>query len=427
MRRLLSILGLLVVIAAALPASTLAQDEPPRVLAPARDPQPAPDPPSVVDLAFPDKQWRRDILRVGTDFTLAADDGARQLTIVLGDLTLEGRVAGDVVVVLGQAQVASSALIDGSLMVIGGTARVAEGARIRRDLVVVGGRFEAPASFAPGGNYTLVGPQLFDERLSGVFDWLTRGLLLGRPLVPSLWWLWVVTAVFFLGYLVLGLLFEKPVREVAETIEARPFTTLVVGFLITLITGPVCVLLAVSVVGIAVIPLVAAGLIAAIVLGKIGTLRWIGRRIAGPAESPRADAFRSFAIGFAVATIAYIVPLIGILTWTTLTVFGLGAAALSFIAAYRRESPLFQRAPRPVVATAAAAPYPFGPGPTMAPAYAMARRRYAAGHGARGRRAADGAVRPERSRDLPEGALPRSARCGRARRHPAGDPCRLLR
>jgi uncharacterized RDD family membrane protein YckC len=363
MRRLSSILALLLVMAA--PAGTLAQTEPPRAPAPPRQPSAPPEPPAAVDLAFAPREWRRDIVRVGNDFTLASDDGAAWVTMVAGDLRLEGRVAGDVVVVLGRLDIAPTALIDGSVVVVGGTAVIADGARVRRDFTVVGGRVDAPPTFAPGGNYMLVGPQVFDERFAGVFDWLSRGLLLGRPLVPSLWWMWVVTAVFFLAYLVLGLMFEKPVREVAETLEARPFTTLVVGFLLTLITGPICVLLAVSVVGIAVVPLVIAGVFAAVVLGKIGALRWIGRRVAGAAESPRADAFRSFAIGFVVVTIAYIVPVVGLLTWATLSVFGLGAAALSFGAAYGRESPVFQRAPR-------AARVPVAAAPVMTPAMAMA-------------------------------------------------------
>lgn len=378
MKRFLSLTALLVLgVSASLDvrAQTLPSRAPAQAAAPVAAPVVA-EPAQIIDVAFPEKQWRREIVRVGSDFTLAVDDGARQVTMIGGHATIAGRVAGDVVVVLGTLDVAPTAFIDGSLIVIGSSATVADGARVRRDAVMVGGRLDAPASFAPGGDYTLIGPQVFNERLAGVFDWLARGLLWGRPIVPSLWWVWMVLAVFFLGYLVLGVMFEQPVREISETLDARPFTTLVVGFLITLIFGPVCVLLAVSVVGIAVIPLVLAGLVAAFVLGKIGTMRWIGRRVAGPGETPRADAFRSFVIGFVIVSIAYMVPALGLLTWTILSVFGLGGATLAFISAYRRESPVFPRAPRvaavTVVPASVAQSAPFQASAFATPAVAMA-------------------------------------------------------
>lgn len=373
MTRTHSLLLATVLVAAGLPIQASAQARParparpatPRLLAQATPPV-APGAPAV-EVSFPEKEWRREILRIGNDFALGVDDGARTVTVIAGDLTLEGRVAGDVVVVLGHAEIAATAFIDGSLVVVGGTATVSDGARLRRDLVIVGGRFDAPASFAPGGDFIVAGPQVFNERFSGLFEWLTRGALWGRFIVPGLWWVWVLLAVFFFVYLVIGILFEKPVREIADTLAERPVTTFVVGFFVALVTGPVCVLLGVSVVGIAVIPLVLVALCAAWVLGKIGTARWIGRSILGPAESPKADAIRSFSLGFAVVSVAYLVPVLGLITFTLLSVLGIGAAAMSFLAAYRRESPVL-----PKLARAAAVSVGASSAPGFVPAVALA-------------------------------------------------------
>jgi uncharacterized RDD family membrane protein YckC len=54
----------------------------------------------------------------------------------------------------------------------------------------------------------------------------------------------------------------------------------------------------------------------------------------------RAQTVAAFAIGFVLITLAYMVPLLGFVTWTMMGVFGLGASALAFVAAYRRENPL---------------------------------------------------------------------------------------
>ena len=72
----------------------------------------------------------------------------------------------------------------------------------------------------------------------------------------------------------------------------------------------------------------------------------------------RLQSVRSFAIGFVIICLAYMVPLVGLLAWTTIGVFGLGGATLAFIAAYRRENPPpVPRAPA-VVFTPAPAPVP---------------------------------------------------------------------
>lgn len=328
------------------------QPAPAGTVPPASGPETA-APSSQGDTASPAGRRGNQIIRIGSPVTVAAGDVARQVTVILGNATIAGRVSHDVVVILGHAEIAATARIDGDFVAVGGSATIAEGARLEHDLVVVAGTLETPPSFAPGGDVVVVGSQSPDSQFSGLFRWVSSGLLWGRPIVPGMAPVWLVVATFFLVYLVLGLLFERPVHEIAGALAARPFTTFVVGFFIVLLLGPVCLLLAVSVVGIAVIPLVLVALFAAAILGKIGVARWIGRSIVGTAEDPRADAVRSFAVGFGVITLAYVVPLLGIVAWTLLSVLAVGASALSFVAAYQRETPMFERirraAPAPPV------------------------------------------------------------------------------
>src|SRR6185437_7279674 len=69
----------------------------------------------------------------------------------------------------------------------------------------------------------------------------------------------------------------------------------------------------------------------------------------------RAQSLRSFLIGSALMCVAYMIPVIGLLTWALAGVFGLGSATQAFMRAYRRENP---KAPRKVPPTVPVVPAP---------------------------------------------------------------------
>lgn len=322
--------------AAGLPARVAAQTEP---VPPAeRPPSTSVDP--AVEPQYENQSWGRPVLRIGQDYTLKAGNAIRQAVVIYGTATIDGRVDDDVVVVFGKAQLSGTAEIDGSLTVIGGTAAVASGAQVLRDLIVVGGTVDAPPGFAPGGEHVVIGTAALGGRLETLVPWLTHGLLWGRLIVPDLSWVWWVAGLFFLVNLALGAVLHQPVRASAETLAEKPLTAFVVGLLVLLLTGPVCVLLAVSVIGIAVVPFVLCAIFVAWLIGRVAVARWIGMTaVREESSESRLQALRSFAIGSAVICIAYMVPVLGIATWTMIGVLGLGGATLAFMTAYRRENP----------------------------------------------------------------------------------------
>ena len=309
-------------------------------------------------------RWSYPVVRIGQDFTLKAGETARELTVIFGDATIEGRVDRNVVVVLGSARLASTAVIDGSLVVVGGSAQAAEGAQVREDVFVGGGGFDTPAGFAPGGTYVAIGSTLLGGYLHDVMPWLTRGLLWGRPIVPWLPWVWTIAALFFLVNLLLNVLFDTPVKAATVMLRATPLSAFMTGLLVMLLAGPVCLLLAVSVIGLAVVPFVLCALLIGGVLGKIAFARWIGMSVMQQDDPDRrSQSLRSFLIGSAVMCVCYMIPIIGFVTWTMAGVFGLGASTLAFFSAYRRENPRTPRkmktpapdaAPPPSVAAAPA-------------------------------------------------------------------------
>jgi uncharacterized RDD family membrane protein YckC len=329
--------------------------------------------PAAQEIDITIRHWNNPALRIGQDYTLRANDTARDVVVIAGDALIEGRVDRDVVVVLGRARLASTAVIDGSFVVLGGTAVVAEGAQVREDLFVAGG-VESAAGFNPGGHHIVLGTAGMGNRLREIVPWLTHGLLLGRPIVPGLPWVWTIAFVFFLVNLLINFVFDTPVRAAATTLRATPLSAFMTGLLVMLLAGPVCVLLAVSVVGIAVIPFVLCALLLGAVIGKVGFARWIGMTVIQPEEpESRGRSFASFVIGSAIMCIAYMIPVLGLVTWIMAGIFGLGGSTLAFFSAYRRENPRppKKKVPPPAVEPSAPAA-PFDAPPDAAPATASA-------------------------------------------------------
>jgi uncharacterized RDD family membrane protein YckC len=301
-----------------------------------------------------DVRFARPIVRVRQDYTLRAGDTVSEIRSVFGNVVLEGRVERDVVVVMGSARLASTAVVEGSLVVIGGSAVVDEGAAVWHDLVLAGGTLEAPAAFSPGGNHVVVGTPALGEGLQRILPWLMRGLLWGRLIVPDLQWVWTIVGILFLVYLVLNTVLDRPVAASADVLVSRPLNAFLGGLLVLILAVPVMAIVAASVIGLAIIPFLLCALVAAGLVGKTAVARAIGRAVIRP-ESPdgRVQAFATFTIGFALLVLAYMVPALGFVTWALTSVLGLGAATVTFRSYLRRERPAPAPPPEPAFAGAA--------------------------------------------------------------------------
>lgn len=313
----------------------------------ARAVQPAPEPKTIDELRRElwelerrDRWYRRPALRVGQDYTLRAGESVRDVVVVFGNARIEGRVDGDLVVVMGNARLSATAIVDGSFVVVGGEADVEPGAMVRRDVVTVGTALNAPGDFVFAGEHIVIGSAVLGNWMRSVTPWVAYGLLWGRPIVPSIGWVWSVIFVFFVVYLLVNLLLHEPVRATADVLARRPFGTFLVGLLVLLLWAPISALLAVSIVGIIVIPFFLSALVVAAVVGRVGVARWIGNSLMAPDDpSSRVLALRSFVFGFVLLTLTYMVPLLGFVAWGLVGVFGLGAAVMAFLTAWRKETP----------------------------------------------------------------------------------------
>ena len=317
-------------------------------------PQPAPD----TTVRAHDADRPRDAVRIGQSLTLEAGHTLRDAVVVMGDARIDGRVTGQVVVILGTLELGPSAHVESETVVVGGQARVAPGARIDGDLTVVAGGADLPAQFAIGGTTSIVGTDTLGRTFQAVVPWFTRGLLLGRPLVPDLTWVWLVFAAFVLVQGLVHLLAHEPVTLVTTTLQRRPFTSLVAGLAVLMAWGPVSVLLIITVVGILVLPFAGLTLLAAGLVGRVAVARALGFGI-WRADDPTAHgpALRSFVLGTLVIAGAYLVPVLGLLSYGLISLAAVGAAVLTLIEQWRLERPA------PPVSPVVPPPLPSAPPP----------------------------------------------------------------
>ena len=333
-----------------------------------RGDKPAPTPtPTSADLRneiqrLDDGYYRGSRMRLFQNYTLPEGNVTREVLSILADVEINGTVNGDVTAVMGSAKIGPTAVIEGSLVVVGGGATVAKGAKVSRDVVVIGGTLDAPMEFVAGGEHVIIGTPAIGESLKALTPWLTRGVLFGRLIVPDIGWVWAVVGLFFLFGLLFNHIFARQVGACADTLARRPMGSFFVGLLVILLAGPAMVIVSITVIG---LPFAIAAMIAASIIGKLGVTRTIGRSVLRESEpESRAQAFRSYLIGSTVLILAFMTPIVGLLTWALIAVFGFGTAAMTFLSSLRKERP----APPPVVpvepsvgpAPPPVAPPPFG-------------------------------------------------------------------
>lgn len=331
----LAALAASVTLGGASPEGARAQTPPQAGAVPPQGTETDPQPPTRTD-----RRFLRPVLRVGHDLVLGRDSEVREVIVVLGNAELDGRVAGDVFVWFGDVRLAPTVEIEGSLVVVAGDLTIPAEATVEDDLGVIGGRVLGTEDYRPGREFVLIGPPVVGDAARSVVPWVLQGLLLGRLIVPSLDWVWTVVAISFALTLALTLVFGRAVQSSEQAVVQRPLRTFLTGLVVLIVTGPLLVIVAATVVGIIVLPVVLFGLIIAWTVGKVGVTRGIGQGIIAESHpASRGQAVRSVVLGFVLLTVAYMVPLLGLVTWSLVSVFGLGAATIAVLGALREEYP----------------------------------------------------------------------------------------
>ena len=304
----------------------------------------------------------RDVVIVGNDFVLKEDEDAADVVVVFGNATIKGRVSGDVVVVAGSADVPGK--IEGDLKTVLGSVTLGADAEVKRDVAVVGGTLTREPGAKIGGRPTVVSTLGVVPNFEWLKSYAVHGVMKARPIAPQVGWVWGVVGMFLLIYLLIAILFPRPIQACVDTLEKRPVGSFFMGILLFVLLAPLTFLLAVSIVGIPVIPFLFCAMIVAFLFGKVSVYRFAGTQVG---KQFNLATFQlplvAFLIGTLIFCLLYMIPVLGFLVWCAIVPFGMGAAALAAFGGLRRES----NGRRAVGAVAATASAPAASDPPLMP------------------------------------------------------------
>ena len=199
--------------------------------------------------------WAKNIVKIGGDVMVERRDDINSVVVVAGQITVDGLVGKNVTAVGGSIILTSNAVVRGNVTAIGGIIAQGNGSQVFGDVT-----------------------EINSSNLADAIDSVFRGELEGWSLIIN-----IISVCFFAIILTIGLLtaflLPRPLAAVAGTIENIPAKSFFWGFLTSLLIVPFFMLLAVSIIGIALIPLVFAAFMLAFIFGFIAVAALVGNFI----------------------------------------------------------------------------------------------------------------------------------------------------
>ena len=247
----------------------------------------------------------KSIIKIGSDVVIEAGQKVRNAVAIGGQITVRGAVDNHIVAVGGSVVLTKTALVGGNVVSLGGVIVVARDSQV-------------------GGSLTEINS-------SNLYDFLTTAM-------SAEWegWSWifaVISLAIFLVIMVLALLIvallPKPVRTVADAIGENTFKVILCGLLGLVLIVPLALLLTISVVGIALIPLEVIVVACSILLGFIAVGQLIGRKVYQLLKRPNPGMVRETFWGLIILWLIGWLPYIGWMAKAVAIVIGLGATLVT--------------------------------------------------------------------------------------------------
>ncbi len=238
-----------------------------------------------------------DIIRVKRDVLISKEMVVNDVVVLHGSVTVYGRIEGNVVIV-------------------GGSLYLKEGARVRGHAVVIGGQIEKDAAAGIAGKTTQV---YFPRFLPSMATLLAGGWIAAWAAIS------VIVLVGFLGISILVVaLIPGNMGSAVRALERSFGAMLLWGVFWIVMIAPVALFLAISIVGIVLIPVQVLLVSLAFLIGYIVSAMYIGKNVflsLKKASVPFVDAIFGILILHAVG----FVPLFGAVVKAVFLIAGFGA------------------------------------------------------------------------------------------------------
>ena len=240
----------------------------------------------------------------GRSLTIGADETVDKAVAIGGSITVAGHVRSDAVAIGGSVTLLPGASVGGDSVAIGGAVSVAEGATLEGDNVSLGGAI--PTTVGSMTRWVVGGPHMLS-----MFRFASR---LMRAVL--LWVIAVLIAVTFPGAL----------TRIGAYLVNRPGLSALGGAAILLGFVPLCVLLAVTIIGIPLIPVAVMLVVALFLFGFTVSAAWLGERLPFLQEK---TPVKTAALGGVVFALVGLIPWIGTAALILAAAFSAGATLLS--------------------------------------------------------------------------------------------------
>ena len=255
----------------------------------------------------------RNIVKIGANVDISAGDAVSDVVVIDGDVKISGKV-------------------DNAVVVIGGSLKLGPGAYVGQQVVLVGSSLDKDPSATVGGKITQIDIPSFIPLGLSLKNFFNGGWVV----------VWAAISVMvLLGFLGLAILIAALIPEyVGAVVDAleRSFASMFLwGILWAFIAGLTIVLLAITIIGIILIPLAVIMITLAWIIGYIASAIFIGKNVMAYFKK-KTPAFVDAVLGIILLFLAGLIPLVGPLIIKPIFLFaGFGAVLTTRFGTLKRD------------------------------------------------------------------------------------------
>ncbi|NOZ03981.1 MAG: hypothetical protein GXO92_05170 [FCB group bacterium] len=246
----------------------------------------------------------KSIIKIGNSVVVEAGKTVKSAVAIGGDVRIYGTVEEDAVAVGGSVYVGPDAVIRKNAVSVGGSVSMEQGGVIYGDVVEVGG-FRLGSLFMPFQQYGYWG-----------FPW-------GFHLIS------------FFGLLALALLsvllLPNQLDSVSKTIKTDIPKAILYGVLAGILFVPLIIMLAVSILGIPLIPFTIMITVLMALFGYFAVAMVLGSRLLTTANRPEPSALLNVFLGLVIIWVIGLIPILGHLIKIAVYVIGLGGVLIAIV------------------------------------------------------------------------------------------------
>ncbi|MCX5726560.1 MAG: hypothetical protein NT030_05210 [Candidatus Saganbacteria bacterium] len=246
----------------------------------------------------------KSLVKIGADAVVAKGETVKDAISVGGSVIIRGEVTGNAVSVGGTVTLRPTAKVLGDAVSVGGKVAKEEGAEVLGNIVQVSPIEIMP--FTPGAQ---------------AVSKIGLGILVGFGII--------VFSSFLILALIITALFSRYVGNVSAKVEKEGLKSFLYGILGVILSWLIILVLALSLVGLAFIPLFILLVLGAVFIGYVAVAQLLGKKITHLFRRPGRPMWLEVTIGIIALGIIHLIPILGAIIIAIAATMGFGGVILT--------------------------------------------------------------------------------------------------